>query len=243
MENRELFASITTVPPVIVRLDGRAFHRLAHMLGLAKPFDVRFSHAMAAVCRCLVADSGLSPEFAYTFSDEISLYLPKLPFSGRVEKIDSVAASFAASALTLALECAEPIAFDARVIPATPAYTLEYLVDRQDEAWRNHINAYCQQALVAEGMKPRQAAVRLKGMPSQQLHEMMHARGVNLAKTPAWQRRGVLVYKKSAEKEGYNPITKEKVKVVRSSVTADNNLPLFTTPEGQDFLKKLVGCP
>jgi tRNA(His) 5'-end guanylyltransferase len=160
-----------------------------------------------------------------------------------VEKIDSVAASFAASALTLALECAEPIAFDARVIPATPAYTLEYLVDRQNEAWRNHINAYCQQALVAEGMKPRQAAVRLKGMPSQQLHEMMHARGVNLAKTPAWQRRGVLVYKKSAEKEGYNPITKEKVKVVRSSVTADNNLPLFTTPEGQDFLKKLVGCP
>jgi len=243
MENRELFASITTVPPVIVRLDGRAFHRLAHMLGLAKPFDVRFSHAMAAVCRCLVADSGLSPEFAYTFSDEISLFLSKLPFSGRVEKIDSVAASFAASALTLALECAEPIAFDARVIPATPAYTLEYLVDRQDEAWRNHINAYCQQALVAEGMKPRQAAVRLKGMPSQQLHEMMHARGVNLAKTPAWQRRGVLVYKKSAEKEGYNPITKEKVKVVRSSVTADNNLPLFTTPEGQDFLKKLVGCP
>jgi tRNA(His) guanylyltransferase len=243
MDNRELFASITTVPPVIVRLDGRAFHRLAHMLGLAKPFDVRFSHAMAAVCRCLVADSGLSPEFAYTFSDEISLYLPKLPFSGRVEKIDSVAASFAASALTLALECAGPIAFDARVIPATPEYATEYLVNRQDEAWRNHINAYCQQALVAEGMKPRQAAVRLKGMPSKELHEMMHARGVNLAKTPAWQRRGVLVYKKSAEKEGYNPVTKEKVKVVRSSVTVENNLPLFTTPEGQAFLKKLVGCP
>jgi tRNA(His) guanylyltransferase len=243
MENRELFASITTVPPVIVRLDGRAFHRLAHMLGLAKPFDVRFSHAMAAVSRCLVADSGLPAEFAYTFSDEISLYLTKLPFSGRVEKIDSVAASFAASALTLSLECAEPIAFDARVIPATPDYIIEYLVNRQDEAWRNHINAYCQQALVAEGMKPRQAAVRLKGMPGKELHEMMHARGVNLAKTPAWQRRGVLVYKKSAEKDGYNPVTKERVKAIRSSVVVDNNLPLFTTPEGQDFLKKLVGCP
>jgi tRNA(His) 5'-end guanylyltransferase len=243
MENRELFASITTVPPVIVRLDGRAFHRLAHMLGLVKPFDVRFSHAMAAVCRSLLADSGLAPEFAYTFSDEISLYLPKLAFSGRVEKIDSVAASFAASALTLSLECAEPIAFDARVIPATPEYTVGYLANRQDEAWRNHVNAYCQQALVAEGMKPRQAAVRLKGMPSQQLHEMMHTRGVNLAKTPAWQRRGVLVYKKSAEKDGYNPVTKENVKAVRSSVVVENNLPLFTAPEGQAFLKKLVGCP
>jgi tRNA(His) 5'-end guanylyltransferase len=243
MENRELFASITTVPPFMVRLDGRAFHRLAHMLGLVKPFDVRFSHAMAAVCRCLLADSGLAPEFAFTFSDEISMYFPKIPFSGRVEKIDSVAASFAASALTLALECAEPIAFDARVIPVTPEYTIEYLVNRQDEAWRNHVNAYCQQALISDGMKPRQAAAKLKGMPSQQLHEMMHARGVNLAKTPAWQRRGVLVYKKTSEKEGFNPLTKEKVKAMRSSVTVDNNLPIFTSPDGQKILKKLVGCP
>lgn len=243
MENRELFASITTVPPFMVRLDGRAFHRLAHMLGLVKPFDVRFSHAMAAVCRCLLADSGLAPEFAFTFSDEISMYFPKIPFSGRVEKIDSVAASFAASALTLALECAEPIAFDARVIPVTPEYTIEYLVNRQDEAWRNHVNAYCQQALISDGMKPRQAAAKLKGMPSQQLHEMMHARGVNLAKTPAWQRRGVLVCKKTSEKEGFNPLTKEKVKAMRSSVTVDNNLPIFTSPDGQKILKKLVGCP
>lgn len=243
MENRELFAAITTVPPVIVRLDGRAFHRLAHMLGFVKPFDVRFSHAMSAVCRSLVANSGLSPEFAYTFSDEISLYITKLPFSGRVEKIDSVAASFAASALTLALECAEPVAFDSRVIPATPAYAVGYLVHRQDEAWRNHLNAYCQQALISDGMKPRQAAARLKGMPSPEMHELMHARGVNLAKTPAWQRRGVLVYKKTAEKEGFNPVTKEKVKAIRSSVVVDDDLPLFTSPEGGTFVKKLVGCP
>jgi tRNA(His) guanylyltransferase len=240
MENRELFAAITTVPPVIVRLDGRAFHRLTHMLGFVKPFDVRFSHAMSAVCRSLVADSGLSPEFAFTFSDEISLYITKLPFSGRVEKIDSVAASFAASAFTLALECAEPVAFDSRVIPATPAYAVGYLVHRQDEAWRNHLNAYCQQALISDGMKPRQAAARLKGMPSPEMHEMMHERGVNLAKTMAWQRRGVLVYKTTAEKEGFNPVTKEKVKAIRTSVTIDNNLPLFSSPEGQKFLRSLI---
>ena len=240
MENRELFAAITTVSPLFVRLDGRAFHRLAHMLGLAKPFDMRFSHAMSAVCRSLVADSGLSPEFAYTFSDEISLYITKLPFSGRVEKIDSVAASFAASALTLALESAVPIAFDARVIPATSEYAAEYLAHRQGEAWRNHLNAHCQQALISDGMKPRQAAAKLKGMQSSDMHELMHVRGVNLAKTPAWQRRGVLVYKKTAEKEGYNPMTKEKVTAIRTSVTIDNNLPLFSSPEGQKFLKSLI---
>jgi len=240
MENRELFASITSVPPIIIRLDGRAFHRLAHVLGLQKPFDVRFSKAMSAVCRSLIADSGLSPEFAYTFSDEINLYLSKLPFSGRVEKIDSVAASFAASALTLALECAEPISFDGRVIPATPEYAIEYLINRQEEAWRNHLNANCQQALIVDGMKPRQAAAKLKGIPSSDMHEIMHARGVNLAKTPAWQRRGILIYKKTTEKEGYNPLTQQKVKAVRTSITIDNDLPLFNSTEGRVFLKKLI---
>ena len=47
---------------------------------------------MVNACRALVADSGLAPVFVHTFSDEISLYLTGLPFSGRVEKIDSVAA-------------------------------------------------------------------------------------------------------------------------------------------------------
>jgi tRNA(His) guanylyltransferase len=240
MENRELFAAITTVPPAFVRLDGRAFHRLAKVLGLKKPFDSRFSDAMAAVCKSLVADSGLSPAFAYTFSDEISLYLQKLPFSGRVEKIDSVAASYAASALALALELDEPLAFDARVIPATPDYAIEYLINRQDEVWRNHINAYCQQALINDGIKPRQAAAQLKGMPSKELHELMHARGVNLARTPAWQRRGVLVYKKEMQKEGYNPVKDEKVTAKRSAVVIERDLPLFTSPEGQAFLSALL---
>ncbi len=165
MENREIFSAITAIPPLFVRLDGRTFHRLAEMLSLKKPFDVRFNEAMVQVCTALVADSGLNPEFAYTFSDEISLYFTRLPFNGRVEKIDSVTASFAASALTLALETTVPISFDARVIPATPGFAVEYLAGRQNEAWRNHLNGYCQQALIGEGIRPRKAADQLKGLP------------------------------------------------------------------------------
>jgi len=240
MENREIFSTLATIPPVFVRLDGRAFHGLTRKFGFAKPFDDRFCGAMVEVCRMLVGESGLSPVFAYTFSDEISLYLTDLPFSGRVEKIDSVAASYAASALTLALDTQEPLAFDARIVQATPESAIEYMTGRQDEAWRNHLNAYCQQALISEGMDGTDAARKLKRMPAQELHEMMHKRGVNLAKTPAWQRRGVLVCKKEIEKEGYNPITKEHVTVTRSVVAADRDLPLFTTPEGQNFLEKLI---
>jgi tRNA(His) 5'-end guanylyltransferase len=240
MDNYEIFSNLATIPPVFVRLDGRAFHGLTKKYGFAKPFDDRFCSAMMAACRALVADSGLAPVFAYTFSDEISLYFTGLPFSGRVEKIDSVAASYAASALTLALGAEEPLAFDARVVQATPETAIEYMTGRQDEAWRNHINSYCQQALIAEGMDATDAARKLKGLPAAELHEMMHERGVNLAKTPAWQRRGILVCKKEEEKEGYNPVTDEHVIVTRSRVVEDRDLPLFSTPEGQAFLRMLI---
>jgi len=241
MENREIFSAITAIPPVFMRLDGRAFHRLADCLGLEKPFDEFFHKAMVTASISLVAESGLNPDLAYTFSDEISLYFAKLPFGGRVEKLDSVAASYAASSFTLALGGTTLVAFDARVIPATPDFALEYLTNRQAEAWRNHINAYCQQALIEEGMDAREAAGQLKGLQSKDLHEMMHVRGFNLATTPSWQRRGTLVYKKLTEKEGFNPITKETVLAERSSVVAESDLPLFTSPEGQEFLKMVLG--
>jgi tRNA(His) guanylyltransferase len=240
MENREIFSTITTIPPVFVRVDGRTFHRLAEYLELKKPFDDRFSDAMVQVCVALISDSGLCPDLAYTFSDEISLFFTRLPFSGRVEKIDSVAASCSASALTQVLAGTPLVSFDARVIPATREYALEYLANRQNEAWRNHINGYCQQALIDEGISAKKAAARLKGVPARDLHEMMHKRGMNLALTPAWQRRGILVYKKITEKEGFNPVTQEHVLARRSAVTVERDLPLFTSPEGQSFLKKLL---
>lgn len=41
-----------------------------------------------------------APVFIYTFSDEISILLDNIPFNGRIEKINSVVASFAASSFT-----------------------------------------------------------------------------------------------------------------------------------------------
>ena len=95
--------------------------------------------------------------------------------------------------------------------------------------------------LIEEGMNGKKAAEHLKGLPSKALHDMMHVRGFNLAMTPAWQRRGVLVYKMLTEKEGFNPITQETVVAERSAVTVDKELPLFTSDEGKEFLRVLVG--
>ncbi|MDK2916136.1 MAG: tRNA(His) guanylyltransferase [Euryarchaeota archaeon] len=240
--DREIFSNLTIFPPVFVRLDGRAFHRLARSRNLKKPFDPAFNESMRAVCRYLLTESGLAPIFAYTFSDEISLYFSTLPFSGRVEKLDSVTAAAAASKLTIELGCTEPLAFDARTIPAAGEFAIEYLVSRQNEAWRNHINAYCQNALVEEGMTPRQAAAALRGMRSEAMHEMMFERGVNLAATPAWQRRGTLLYRDECIKEGYNPLTGETVEAVRACIQEPEETPLFSTPEGIALIRSLTGA-
>ena len=243
MKHRELYSHLITAPPIFVRIDGRAFHRLSERLSLTRPFDEPFHQSMVHVAESLVSRSGLNPDLAFTFSDEISLYFNTVPFRGRVEKIDSVAASYAASALTCQLRPEAPLAFDARIIQVTPSLAIEYLKDRQHEAWRNHINSYCQHALVNEGMSPTEAQRTLLGLPSTSLHEMMFARGINLATTPAWQRRGTLVYKTLKKIQGYNPVTNEPAETFRSTVSISADLPLFSSPEGHQFLISLIGEP
>jgi tRNA(His) guanylyltransferase len=241
MVQRELYSDLRAIPPVFIRLDGRSFHRLSRQQGFTRPFDERFSRVMARVSESLIGESGLQVTFAYTFSDEISLYLPDLPFGGRVEKMDSVSAAFAASALTLFLSLNEPIAFDARIIPVGGEATFEYLAQRQQEAWRNHINAYGQQVLMEEGMSASEAAGTLKGLSSAELHNMMFARGINLARTPCWQRRGVIVRKTEEERTGFNPLSGETVIVARTKLIQDRDLPMFTAPEGKAYLRSLLG--
>ena len=43
---------------------------------------------------------------------------------------------------------------------------------------------------------------------------------------PAWQKRGFGIYWIDIEKDGYNPITKQSVKVNRKKLFADSKLPL-----------------
>ena len=101
MKDYEVYSSLK-VPKnskIIVRLDGRSFHKLADDLNLVKPYDENFYKVMADVCKDLFKE--FSPSFVYTFSDEISLLLDKIPFDGRIEKINSVIASFTASSFVM----------------------------------------------------------------------------------------------------------------------------------------------
>ena len=105
------------------------------------------------------------------------------------------------------------------------------------------MNAYAQEALVSEGLSMKEAAEQLKGIPASGIHEMLFSLGINLAKTPGWQRRGILVYPGQKAVPGVNPLTGERVEAVRSRIIIDREPPLFHTPEGRDLIRSLAGSP
>lgn len=234
MKDREIFSRLTTTAPFILRLDGRSFHTFSS--DYEKPFDERFSQLFVQTAKALMTDSGLSPDFIYTFSDEISVYIRKPVFEYRVEKLVSISAGFASSAFSIAAGVPAPIAFDARIIPISESQLSEYLAWRQAEAWRNHINGYCQKILTDTGLSPSAAQKQLDGMNADKLHELAFEHGINLAKTPAWQRRGIAIYHGQREKTGFNPISGENVTVLRNTAVVDRDIPLFKSPEGREWL-------
>ena len=128
MKDYEIYSSLK-VPKnskIIIRLDGRSFHSLARDLKLVKPYDEHFYEVIAKVCEDIFKE--FSPIFVYTFSDEISLLLDKIPFEGRIEKINSVIASFAASSFVMHYntQFKKPPAFDSRIIPIGDEDILKY---------------------------------------------------------------------------------------------------------------------
>ena len=238
MKNREIYSRLTTTLPFVLRLDGRAFHTFTSKY--EKPFDDRFSACFVKTAESLFSDSGLSPDFIYTFSDEISIFIQNPVFDCRVEKLVSVAAAHAASAFTLYADVKAPISFDARIVPISKDQLSAYLAWRQAEAWRNHINGYCQKLLTDSGLSGTQAQRKLDGMNAAALHEFAFSNGINLAATPAWQRRGVAVYRGKIEKIGYNPKTGESAPVTRNVAVIDKDLPLFKTESGRKWINEKI---
>jgi len=65
--------------PVILRLDGRAFHTLTR--SLERPYDLKFIEMMNAVALDLCDNEIQNAKLAYLQSDEISILIYKKVFS------------------------------------------------------------------------------------------------------------------------------------------------------------------
>ncbi len=240
MKRREIYSDLRCVPPLIVRIDGRNFRNTLSRMGFEKPYDERFTSAIVESIEHFFKKSGLGPVLAYTFSDEISFLFRDDAFEGRIEKIDSIVPSYISSAFTMALDPEEPVSFDSRIIPIHEDYVREYLIWRQDEAWRNCVNSYAYYTLLSGGMEEKEAASQLKNKRSSDLHELLFERGINIAKVPAWERRGIMVLKKNIEIEGFDPHLNVRTTSNRTRVFVDRDLPLFSSEEGETFLKDLL---
>src|SRR5660397_121561 len=232
MKEREIYSHLKVFPPFAVRIDGRGFRRALDSLGLLKPYDERFAHAMADSVELFFKESGLNPLFAFTFSDEVSLFFHEMPYNNRVEKIDFIIPAFVSSALTIRLRLEIPVSFDSRVILLGKEDIYKYLLWRQAETWRNHVSSYGFYTLIRSGLNENEAALRLKNMKAAQIHELVFKYGINLAETPVWQRCGIMVYRESHEKIGYDPIKRMEVRTQRKKMIQDWNPPIFKTEEG-----------
>ena len=129
--------------PIIMRLDGRAFHTLARKMNFEKPFDRDFINGMKAIARKLV-DEVQNTKFAYIQSDEISLLLidyenfaTQAWFDGNIQKMTSVSAGIASALMSKYFDTLA--VFDCRVFVLPREEVVNYFIWRQQDWIRNSV--------------------------------------------------------------------------------------------------------
>lgn len=151
---------LTPRMPVIVRVDGRAFH--SYFRKVEKPWSPLANEAMKAVTLALFKDVA-GVQLAYQQSDEISLLLHPYKrfnsqcwFGGNIQKIVSIAASVASAVMT---EESKKVfgerriaTFDARCFVLPEADVQNYFLGRQRDATRNSIQSFGKHLLGAKAM-------------------------------------------------------------------------------------------
>ncbi len=235
-KNREIFSHLN-VPedsPVIIRVDGWNFRKIAEKIGLKRPYDDRLAKSLAEASSGLMK-VGFPIAFAFTFSDEISFLLaPPLPWRGRIEKLITILASYISGYLSKVFD--EVLAFDGRIVfVRNEDEIVDYMRWRQSEAWRNALNSYALKALESQGLSRNDAVEVLKGKKVRELHELIFRNlGVNINSVPSWQRRGIMIrWIIKIKDSNFGPVQRRSVKI-------DWDIPLFSTSEGRDYLLETI---
>lgn len=186
--------------PVIIRLDGKAFHTFTR--GLLRPFDERLSLAMRETTKALVETFNAS--IGYTQSDEITLAFPNLDaaklmmYDGKVQKLISLTAGLAAAKFNR--EIMARIPEKAHLLPIFDSrgwcypnldLAAENLLWRETDATRNSLTMaasafYSHKELHKAGFTKK--------------HEMLHAKGINWNDYPAAFKRGTYIRRQTVMK-------------------------------------------
>jgi len=182
---------LTRRMPVIMRLDGKAFHTLTKRC--KKPFDTTLQATMESTALKLCGEIQ-GAKCAYVQSDEISLLLTDFDrlttdawFDYGLQKIVSVSAGIASAYFTAHYMNNGFIAvFDSRAFNAPKEEVCNYFIWRQQDWLRNSI-----QMLSQAYYSPKQ----LQKKNTSDMHEMLHEKGVNWADLETVWKNGSFIYK------------------------------------------------
>jgi len=216
---------LTRRMPVILRVDGRAFH--TYTRGMKRPFDMMLHNAMLETAHALVREIQ-GAKIAYGQSDEISVLITDYDtlttdawFGNNIQKMVSVAASLTTVAFNKAIggypNYEPPLfqtmaQFDARVFNLPREEVVNYFIWRQQDASRNSV-----QMLARHHFSHRECHRK----STNDLQEMlMDEHGVNWNDTPTHFKRGFCVY---PDKAGNVP---------------DREIPIFT--QDREFIERFV---
>lgn len=209
--------------PVILRVDGRAFHTFTR--GMKKPFDEDFISMMNEIGVSLCNDIQ-NCRMAFLQSDEISFLLynkiySSTWFDNSIQKMASIAASRASSVATSWINKnmpnrRAPISFDARVNIYPLKDVVNYFIWRQQDWERNSVQ------MVARSYYSQK---QVHGKVQSEMQEMIFQKGDNWNDYPTYLKRGRCIVKTKQ-----NTYTKNKHfegVVERSKWVIDNEIPIL----------------
>ena len=219
--------------PMIIRLDGKAFHSWTKKSGCVRPFDHRLMDMMAALTQYLCENIG-GAELGYTQSDEISILVrddqnidTDAWFDKRLQKVVSVATSLATywfNANNL-FEKKEPAFFDARAFVLPESEVRNYFIWRQEDATTNSLSMLAQSLCRHNELQNKKWA---------ELQEMCWQKGRNWNDLEVVEKRGACIYRHEVEVSGRDGPVK------RMKFFIDRNIPIFTSPDADAWWSALV---
>ena len=237
---------LTRRTPVIIRLDGKAFHSFTK--GFKRPYDEIFHEAMNNTMKYLCANIQ-GCKLGYTQSDEITLLLTDYTtlttdawFGYGVQKMCSVAASMATLVFnryfrdainkkftgtiedfdyfkTLSLARDKGAMFDARCFNIPASEVVNCFVWRQQDATRNAIQMLGQTHFNHNELHKKNTDM---------IQEMLWQKGINFNDMPIEFKRGICCYKRAIEVNG----------AARTEWYIDKECPIFT--QDRNYIERFL---
>lgn len=222
--------------PVLLRLDGKAFHTLTR--GMDKPVDTVFQSAMWHTAKHLCEEIQ-GCQVAYVQSDEITLLLVDYQtlqtqgwFEYEVQKMCSIAAGMASAEFSSFL--GKRGIFDCRAWNLPKEEVVNCFIWRQQDATRNAIQMLGQSKFSHK---------QLHGKSCPVIQEMLfQEHGINFNDCPVPQKRGICVVKEQyevpIESGATNAVSDVIWTATRTRWVFDQEIPIFT--QDRSYIQRYV---